>query len=140
MNEQAPRRPLPTPAPESQPFWDAARQHRLSLQRCRDCGGAWFPPARSCTHCLSTNAEWVDAKGTGTIFSVVVVHRVYHPWFADKVPYAVAVVEFDEGPRILTNIVTDDPSSLRCGMRVEVVFDDASENITLPKFVVSGAA
>ena len=135
MNDvTAPKRPLPNPPPESQPFWNAARAHRLSFQRCQHCRKAWFPPSRLCAHCLSSEAHWEDASGRGVIFSFVVVHRVYHPYFADKVPYVVAVVELEEGPRLLTNIIDITPEDVRCGMSVDVTFEDVSADVTIPKF------
>ncbi len=137
---EAPRRPLPSPPQESQAFWAAARGHRLSIQHCNACGQAWSPPSQLCTHCLSADSKWIDAAGRGTIFSFVVVHRVYHPWFANKVPYAVAVVELEEGPRLLTNITGVDPAALRCGMSVTVTFEDVSADLSIPKFTATPSA
>ena len=130
----SPTRPLPNPPPESAPFLSAAREKRLSIPRCNACGQAWFPPSIRCPHCLSDDTQWEDASGRGKIFSFVVVHRVYHAYFADKVPYVVAVVELAEGPRLLTNIVDIDPSQVRCGMDVVVTFEDAAPDVTIPKF------
>jgi hypothetical protein len=79
--------------------------------------------------------HWEDASGQGKVFSFVVVHRVYHPAFADQVPYVVAVVELAEGPRLLTNIVGIAPEKVRCGLAVKAVFDDISADCTLPKFI-----
>lgn len=130
----APRRPLPNPLPESAPFWQGAREHRLMIPRCNACGKAWFPPSAMCPHCLSSDTSWVEACGRATVFSFVVFHRVYHPYFADKVPYVVAVVELAEGPRLLSNIVGIDPGAVRCGMALEAVFEDATPEVTIPKF------
>ena len=129
-----PKRPLPNPPPESLPFWQGAREHRLMIPRCNACGMAWFPPSRLCAHCLSADSRWERASGRGTVFSFVVFHRVYNPYFADKVPYVVAVIELEEGPRLLSNVVGIDPESVRCNMPVEVVFDDAGPEVSLPKF------
>lgn len=129
-----PRRPLPHPPPESQPFWTGARAHRLMIPRCNSCGKAWMPASALCPHCLSSDTGWEQASGKGIVFSFVVVHRVYHPYFADKVPYVVAVVELAEGPRLLTGIVGIEPEKVRCNMAVEVVFDDATDEVTIPKF------
>jgi uncharacterized OB-fold protein len=129
-----PAKPLPRSAPESRPFWEAAAAHRLMLPRCGACGRFWFPPSRRCPHCLSPDVQWVEAKGTGRIYSFVVFHRVYHPAFADDVPYAVAIVELDEGPRLLSNIVGTPPERLACDMRVHVVFDDVAPGVALPEF------
>lgn len=129
-----PRRPLPNPPPESKPFWDGARAHRLMIPRCNACGRAWFPPSALCAHCLSDDTRWEEACGRGTVFSFVVVHRVYHPFFADRVPYVVAVVELEEGPRLLSNVVGIEPDKVRCNMPVEVTFEDATPEVSIPKF------
>jgi hypothetical protein len=135
--ESAPRvikRPLPNPPPESLPFWEGAKEHRLMLPRCNACGKSWFPPSRRCTHCLSDDTRWIEASGKGRIHSFVTVHRVYHAAFAEAVPYIVAFVELAEGPRMLTNIVGVAPEDARCGMPVAVVFDDIEGWGALPKF------
>jgi uncharacterized OB-fold protein len=129
-----PERPLPEPSPESKAFWQAAREHRLLLRCCNACGKFWFPPSSICPHCLSDNIGWQDAKGCGHVYSFVVFHRMYHPAFAKEVPYVVAVIELDEGPRLVSNVVGIDPGSVRCGMRVQVTYDDVSPDVTLPKF------
>jgi uncharacterized OB-fold protein len=130
----APAKPLPRPTPESQRFWDGAAAHRLMLPRCDGCGQFWFPPSRRCRHCLSPRFTWREAKGTGRIYSFVVFHRVYHPGFEADVPYTVALVALDEGPRFLTTIVGIDPTKVRCDMDVRVVFDDVAPGIAVPKF------
>jgi uncharacterized OB-fold protein len=128
-------KPRPRPAPESAPYWEAAKAHRLMLPRCHACGQFWFPPSQRCPHCLSSDFGWEDVSGRGRIYSFVVFHRVYHPAFESDVPYVVAIVELDEGPRLLTNIVGTSPDNVRCDMRVAVVFEDRGEFL-LPKFTV----
>lgn len=127
-------KPIPHPAPESEPYWEAAKQHRLELPRCNACQKFWFPPSQTCPHCLSADFAWAPVSGRGKIFSFVVYHRVYHPAFEQDVPYAVALVELDEGPRLLTNIVGVPPEKVTCEMPVKVVFDDVAEGVTIPKF------
>jgi uncharacterized protein len=128
-------KPLPRPAPESRAFWDGAKAKKLMLPRCDACGAFWFPPSERCPHCLSTSFQWLETKGEGRIYSFVVYHRVYHPAFEADVPYVVAIVELDEGPRLLTNIV-DAPEKVRCDARVRVKFVEAGEDIVLPKFAL----
>jgi uncharacterized OB-fold protein len=128
------RKPLPNPAPESVPYWEAAKQHRLSLPRCNGCAKFWFPPSRSCPHCLSADFTWKDVSGRGNVFSFVTFHRVYHPAFAGEVPYVVALVELEEGPRLLSNIVGVEPEAVVCDMPVKVVFDEVSEAMSVPRF------
>ncbi|MDB5594113.1 MAG: hypothetical protein JWM36_1074 [Hyphomicrobiales bacterium] len=133
MTDTRPK-PTPRPAPESLPYWQAAREHRLSIPRCDDCERFWFPPSRSCPHCLSPNFAFRDVSGRGKVFSFVTFHRVYHPAFETEVPYVVALVELEEGPRLLTNILGISHEEVRCEMPVEVVFDDVDVQTTVPKF------
>ena len=129
-----PSKPKPRPAPESMPYWEAAKEHRLALPRCDDCEQFWFPPSRTCPHCLSMNFAFKTVSGRGKVFSFVTFHRVYRPAFAEDVPYVVALVELDEGPRLLTNILGITPDNVRCEMAVEVVFDDYDTDVSIPKF------
>jgi len=131
---RAAKKPVPAASPESAPFWKAAKEHRLLIPRCRRCQKFWFPPSRLCPHCLSDDAGWETVSGRGKIYSFVVFHRVYHPAFAGEVPYVVAIVELEEGPRMLTNIVGVPIDQVRCNMPVEVVFDDVSSEVAVPKF------
>ena len=129
-----PSKPKPRPAPESMPYWEAAKEHRLALPRCDDCAQFWFPPSRTCPHCLSMNFAFKSVSGRGKVFSFVTFHRVYRPAFAEDVPYVVALVELDEGPRLLTNILGVSPDEVRCEMAVEVVFDNYDADVSIPKF------
>ena len=133
MSDRA-RKPAPKPAPESVPYWTAAKQHRLELPHCNACNKFWFPPSQSCPHCLSTNFKFEAVSGRGKVFSFVTFHRVYHPAFAGEVPYVVALVELEEGPRLLSNIVGIAPEAVTCEMPVKVVFDDVADNLAVPKF------
>jgi uncharacterized OB-fold protein len=128
-------KPQPRPAAESAPFWEGAKAHKLLLPRCHACGKFWFPPSQRCTHCLSANFGWEETAGRGRIYSFVVYHRVYHPAFEQDVPYTVAVIELDEGPRLIANIVGTAPDAIRCDMRVRVAFEDRGEQ-TIPQFAV----
>ncbi|MEA3025475.1 MAG: uncharacterized protein QOF91_760 [Alphaproteobacteria bacterium] len=127
-------KPLPVPSPESAIFWQAARNHRMLLPHCNKCGKFWFPPSCLCPHCLSDDIGWREVSGRGRVHSFVIVHRVYHPAFISEVPYVVAVIELDEGPRLLSNVVNVKPARVHCGMRVAVTYDDVSAEISLPKF------
>jgi uncharacterized OB-fold protein len=129
-----PAKPAPVPSPESMEFWQAAREHRLLIPRCNACRKFWFPPSQLCPHCLSADTGWEAVSGHGRIYSFVVFHRVYHKAFAGEVPYVVAIVELEEGPRMLTNIVGIPVDQVRCNMPVTVVFDDVSSDVTVPKF------
>jgi hypothetical protein len=131
---ESPAKPKPRPAPESLPYWQAAKEHRLALPKCEDCDKFWFPPSRACPHCLSMNVSFQTVSGRGKVFSFVTFHRVYRPAFAQDVPYVVALVELEEGPRVLTNILGISHEDVRCEMPVEVVFDDYDDEISIPKF------
>ena len=133
MSDLIPK-PKPRPAPESLPYWQAASEHRLALPKCEDCQKFWFPPSRTCPHCLSANFSFQNVSGKGKIFSFVTFHRVYRPAFTNDVPYVVALIELDEGPRLLSNIMGVTHDQVKCEMRVEVVFDDYDEDISIPKF------
>ena len=127
-------KPIPVPSEDSQPFWATAKKHELCLQRCGTCGSFRFPPAPVCPECTALGGEWTKLKGRGKVFSFVVFHRAFHKSFEKDVPYAVALVELEEGLRLITNIVGVALDQLRCDMPVEVVFEDVSPECTLPKF------
>jgi hypothetical protein len=131
-------KPLPLVNEESRPFWEGCKRHQLVLQHCRDCGAYVYYPRALCKACHSDRLHWEPVSGEGTIYSYTVCHRPAGPAFKGDVPYVVALIELKEGPRMLSNIVTDDPESVRIGQAVRVTFDDVTEEITLPKFVAIG--
>jgi uncharacterized protein len=133
------KKPIPVTSAEAQPYWDGLRDRKLLMPRCDACGKYWFPPSLLCPNCNATKWTWASTSGHGRIFSYVVYHRVYHPGFADEVPYAVAVIELDEGPRMISNVIGIAPDKLACDMRVEVVYQSITETITLPKFKPTAA-
>jgi hypothetical protein len=92
-----------------------------------------------CPSCGAADHEWVEVSGRGTVFSFVVMHRVYHPAFAGKVPYVVAVIELEEGPRLLSNVVGISPHEVRCDMPVRVTFEERRGDKTIPQFVPAHA-
>ena len=132
--DAAPSRPVPAIMPEMAPFWDAARRHELVAQRCLECGTFRFPAREVCSRCLSRRAEWERVSGRGRVFSVVVMHQANHPWFAARTPYAVVVVELEEGARMPSSVVGREPHAIRIGMPVEVTFDDLTPEVSLPLF------
>lgn len=106
--------PLPQPDAVSAPYWQALSEGRLTFQRCARCCGAWLPPRTECPHCLSADWAWERASGRGKLVSWVVYHVPYHPAFADRIPYTVAVVALEEGPRMISNLIgAGDPEALR---------------------------
>jgi uncharacterized OB-fold protein len=129
-------RPLPKfPEPDTQPFWDATKDHQLRYQVCDDCSGIVFYPRKHCTHCLSSNLSWRTSGGQGTVYTYSVVHQNYHPAFRERVPYVIAWIDLDEGVRILSNVVglADPARDLAIGQRVHVEWEDY-ESLALPLF------
>ncbi len=123
---------IPNVTPELKPFFDAARNHQLAVQKCDNCGKLRFPAAPLCLSCDSDKASWVAVSGRGQVFSFTIMHRAYHPAF--KAPYALAVIELSEGVKMTSNVIGIEPSKVKCGMPVEVVFDKLSDEVTLPRF------
>jgi hypothetical protein len=115
-------KPVPTPQIDSEPFWKATRAGELRLQRCAACSRFQFPPRLICSHCGSTDVAWEPAAGTGRIYSFTIVHRPPTPAFAEDVPYVVALVDLDEGPRMMTNVIGCEPTDVHVGMRVRARF------------------
>ena len=128
------QKPLPVPSVETQSFWEGCKRHELLLPRCNQCGHHWFPPAYLCPECLGADWAWTPASGRGRVYTFGVYHRVYHKAFQDDIPYTVAVVELEEGPRLTSNIANCPPSDVRCDMPVHVRFDDVTSEVTLYKF------
>ncbi|HEX7774968.1 MAG TPA: OB-fold domain-containing protein [Parvibaculum sp.] len=127
-------RPLPQPTPETQHFWDGCKAGELRLQRCKDCAHTYFPPRPFCPVCSSRAVEVVKASGKATLYSYIINHRP-RPDFG-KAPHSIAVVTLAEGPRMMTNIVDcpQTPDALQLDMALEVTFEKASDEISLPKF------
>ena len=127
-------RPLPVTDEDTQPFWDFSKKHELRVQRCLKCGKLHYPPSPICPHCLHMESEWVKLSGRGRVYSFIIVRRRYHPAFDKDLPYAVAIIETDEGVRVLSNVIGCKPEDVSIGMPVEVVFEDVSPEFTLSKF------
>ena len=125
-------KPLPVLDDLSRPYWEAARKGTLLLQRCATCGRHQFYPRPFCLSCAGSDLEWVEATGTGTLHTFAVVHRTADPAFADDVPYVFAVVELSEGPRLTVNVVDTPSESLRCDMRVRIIFADVGDDAAIP--------
>jgi uncharacterized OB-fold protein len=127
-------KPLPHPNEVSQPFWDAAKRHKLQIQRCNACGTRIFYPREACAECLSADLIWIPVSGKGTLYSYTIAQAPTHPAFADDVPYVIAIVELEEGPRITTNLVGCQPDQVTIGMPVVASFEDVTPEMTLVKF------
>jgi len=127
-------KPVPAPTLETAPYWEGCRQHQLRIQRCSNCRQCQFFPRIYCAKCFSEQVEWINASGRAKILSFTVVRRPVSPAFANEVPYIVALVTLEEGPQMMTNIVGCAPDEVAIGMPVEVIFEDWSETISIPKF------
>ena len=127
-------KPEPVPTPETQPFWDGCAAGELRFQRCLDCGKPYFYPRPVCPECSSTNVEWFTASGDATLYSYVINHRPA-PGFAEDAPYAIAVVQLAEGPRMMTNLVgvPNTPEDLVLDMPLRVTFERRGD-VSLPLF------
>lgn len=127
-------KPLPLANEDSQEYWEGCRQGELRIQKCRGCGHFRFPPSVLCPRCLSTDFAWEKSSGRGTVYTFIVVHRPQHPAFYEDVPYNVAIIELDEGPRLHSRIVGCANEEIAIGMPVEVVFEKKNDDVTMPYF------
>jgi len=126
--------PSPTANTTTLPFWEAAADHRLVVQRCVDCGATRLPPAPVCAECRSDAADWLEVSGSGEVYTYTIVHR---PIAADQpLPFVIAVVALDGsgGLRMISNVVGIEPERVEIGMKVELVWEDMSEHLAIPRF------
>jgi len=126
------KKPVPSPSPETARYWEGCKQHELWLPYCLSCGEHYWYPRPFCPRCFSWETEWRRASGKGTLYTYSIQYRPQAPGF--EPPYVTAIVQLAEGPRMLTNLVEiePEPANLRCDMPVEVVFEDVSDEISLP--------
>ena len=137
MSEAETGTPKPLPALEglAGEFYQWCKQNELRFQRCVACNAWRHVPREICAECGSWDWEWTRSSGRGSVFTWTVVARALHPAFRDDVPLAPTVIELEEGVRLLSHVVDCPPEELEIGMRVEVVFDSVTEDVTLPKFL-----
>ncbi len=129
---EKPRRPLPTLLePDTQPFWEATKNHELRYQVCDDCDKIVFYPRRHCPHCMGLNLSWKTSRGEGAVYTYTVIRQIGHPAFRERAPYIVAWIDLDEGFRMLSTVVGDE---ITIGQRVRVSWDDQENDISLPLF------
>jgi uncharacterized protein len=129
-------RPLPQPDPVTQPFWDSLKAHRLQLQRSATTGRWVYYPRVVMPGAMDDALEWAPVTGRGTVYAFAIPHVHPHPGFRARAPYVVALVELEEGVRILSNLIDVEPTpeAVKIGMPVELVYEDVTEEITLPRF------
>jgi uncharacterized OB-fold protein len=128
------RNDLPTIEDESRPFWEAAKERRFLIVRCRSCRHAHHYPRPFCPFCWSEDVMWEDASGNATLYtySTVYVNDLYP--FREKLPYIAAVVDLAEGPRVMTRIVDAAVEDLRIGMPLVADYEAVTDEITAPVF------
>ena len=130
-------KPLPSVDEDIEPFWKGLKRHEFLLFKCKKCG-AWYWPVAFCRNHANEpyygNLEWTKASGKGKVFAFNIHYKAFHPGFAQDIPYVYALIELDEGPMFGSNIIGIDPKDVKIGMPVEVVYEDITEEFTLPKF------
>lgn len=136
----ASKKPIPRIDEESRGHWEACRRHQLRIQRCRGCGTFRYHPRTICPECLSSEVEWVLSSGRGTVYTFTVTHQNQAPGFREDLPYVLAYVELEEGVLLLTNVVDCAPAAVSIGLPVEVVFEDVSDEVAVPRFRPRAAA
>jgi uncharacterized OB-fold protein len=129
-------KPLPRPiSPEvTRPFWEAAKRYELVMPRCTTCDHLFFYPRSECPRCLSNHLEWVRVSGRGRLHTYTIVYQPANAAFRDDTPYIYAVVQLDEGPRMVSNVVQCDLDAVKVDMPLEAIFDDVTPECTLVKF------
>jgi len=127
-------RPEPPITDVSAPFWEATRDKRLLVQRCARCDAWVWYPRSACTKCMSDSLHWTQVDGRGTVYAASVHHRPGVAEMKERVPYVVALVELDEGVRLLTNVVDCDPESVHVGQSVMLTWEELSDGRHLPIF------
>lgn len=123
----------PEITPQHRPFWDSVRRHEMHLQRCDGCGAFRFIPSERCP-CGHPTSTWSAVTGVGELYTFTVVHRAPTPAYQAEVPYVIAHVTLAEGPRMISNLINCDPSSVEIGMPVRIVYEDVTDELTLYKF------
>ena len=129
------KKPLPDLKDErTRPFWEAARKHEVRMQKCPKCGYVRYPASIYCPECLDQNDNWVKMSGKAKVWSYNIYHHVFNEAFKDDIPYNTALVQLEEGPMLVTNIVDIKNEDIKVNMPEEAVFDDATPEVTLVKF------
>ena len=132
-SEQTVSKPIPEADEASRPFFEGGMKGKLMLMKCTDCGAHRMPARMHCDVCLSTNVAWVEASGRGTVRTFGVMHQKYHPGFYPEMPYNLALIELEEGPRLVSNVVGVANDQIRVDMAVRVDFE-VHEDSAIPKF------
>jgi uncharacterized protein len=127
-----PIRPAPVLTDDNEGFWAAAAEHRFVVQRCRTCAAWHHPPRPMCPDCRSVDLAMAPVTGKGTVYSYSLLHHPQHPAFS--YPVIAVLVDLDEGPRVLSNLVGVRPEDVEIGLPVQVTFATAAEGTAVPVF------
>jgi len=127
-------KPVPEITLLTEPFWEALRKRELRIQACSHCAALRFIPKEVCPNCSSSDYGWQQVSGLGRVYSYTTIHGGVGPAFRDDIPFVTVIVELDEGPRIMSHLTNCLPESVQIGMRVSVVFEDATDELTLYRF------
>ena len=127
-------KPLPVITEETAPYWEYCKKHELRMQKCTQCSYIRFPISIVCPNCHSMESEWTKLSGKGKVYSFIIFRQAYHESYKDDIPYVVAIIQLDEGPRMESNIIGCKVEDVKIDMPVEVCFNDVTEEISLPKF------
>ena len=138
MTDRQPSRVEPPVSPEAEPFWEATREQRLVLPWCTRCERPFWYPRPVCPACLCPDIEWRPASGRGEVYAVSVMHRPGNPMMADRVPYPVALIDLEEGVRMMSNIVGIEADQVKVGMPVVLAWEELSDGRHLPQFEPGG--
>lgn len=128
-------RPRPVIDETNARYWESARAHALELPRCTECSHMFYPPRDQCPRCLGGSIRWERVSGNATLFTWNVVHQIYYEAFRELAPYVVAVVELEEGPRLITNMLRHSSEGLHVGLNVTLDYLDVDDELTLPVFL-----
>lgn len=126
--------PVPKPGTHTRPFWAGTKEGKLMLPRCQDCNRVHWYPRHICPFCHSTNLEWIEGSGEGTLHTFAVQHLVFGPW-AEQAPFVTAYIDLNEGDRMLTvlrGVDPNKPEDIRIGSKVRVEFDAANDDVSVP--------
>lgn len=126
--------PLPVPTVLTQPYWEAAKEHKLVVQRCRASDHMFTYAREHCPYCWSSDLEWFEVSGRGKVYTYTIIRQPADPVFNERVPYAYVIIQLDEGPRLPGNLINVDVDHVFVDMPVKVTFDDVTPEITLPKW------
>ena len=125
--------PLPFPDEDTQEFWNGTKRHELLVQRCNN-GHYRYPPRPICPECFSQEFKWEKVSGKGEVYTFIIVRVSPRPDWQAYIPYVLAVIKLDEGPRVISNVIGIKPEDVKIGIKVAVTYEDVTEKVTLPKF------